>query len=115
MSTISKKEVEKVDKYTYLESENSNIMETPKKISARDKKLKEISSKFGEASSQAANGFMMGALVGGSMGAIIGIWTVIKTRKLIVLPISILTSGAFFGFIMMCGSIIRSDDEDIYM
>lgn len=115
MSPLNKTQAEQVNKYTYLETDDTNLMETPKKVSAREKKLKQISNKFGEASSQAANGFMMGALVGGSMGAIIGIWTVIKTRKLIVLPISIITSGSFFGFIMMCGSIIRSDDENIYL
>lgn len=57
----------------------------------------------------------MGAVVGSAMGAIIGVWTVMKTRKLIVLPISILTSGAFFGFIMMVGSIVRTDTENIYI
>jgi ABC-type transport system involved in multi-copper enzyme maturation permease subunit len=56
----------------------------------------------------------MGAAVGGAMGAMIGIWSALQTKKLILLPISILTSGGFFGFIMMCGSIVRSDTNNIY-
>lgn len=56
----------------------------------------------------------MGALVGGTMGAMIGTWSALQTRRLILLPISIITSGGFFGFMMMCGSIIRTDNENIY-
>lgn len=51
----------------------------------------------------------MGAMVGSTMGAIFGIWTAMKTRKLVVLPISIISSGGFFGFVMMVGSIVRTD------
>jgi len=56
----------------------------------------------------------MGAAVGGAMGSIIGVWSALQTKKLILLPISILTSGGFFGFIMMCGSVVRSDTNKIY-
>jgi len=41
------------DLYAYLEGDNTNIMETPKKISSREKKLMQLSGKFGELGTQA--------------------------------------------------------------
>ncbi|KAL4468865.1 hypothetical protein ABPG72_008792 [Tetrahymena utriculariae] len=102
------------DLYAYLEEDNTNVLETPKKVSSREKKLKILQNQLGQLQSQAQNGFIMGCAVGGMMGAIIGTWAAIKTRKLVVLPLSIVSSGGFFGFMMMCGSIIRTDSENIY-
>ncbi|KAL4431817.1 hypothetical protein ABPG74_015257 [Tetrahymena malaccensis] len=102
------------DLYAYLEGDNTNVLETPKKVSSREKKLKILQNQLGQLQSQAQNGFLMGCAVGGMMGAIIGTWAAIKTRKLVVLPLSIVSSGGFFGFMMMCGSIIRTDSENIY-
>jgi hypothetical protein len=52
----------------------------------------------------------MGGLCGGAFGAIFGIWEAIKSRRLIIIPLSALMSGLSFGFILACGSVIRSDD-----
>jgi len=41
------------DLYAYLEGDDTNIMETPKKISSREKKLIQLSGKFGELGTQA--------------------------------------------------------------
>lgn len=101
----------KVDKdalYRYLEGDDSKVLIVPKNITTREKKVMMISTKFSELSNQAVNGFTMGALVGGAMGSMIGIWTMMKTRKPIVLPISIISTGSFLGFVMMCGSVVRN-------
>jgi len=41
------------DLYAYLEGDDTNIMETPKKVSSREKKLIQLSGKFGELGTQA--------------------------------------------------------------
>ena len=54
-------------------------------------------------------GFIMGSLVGGSFGAFIGLYTAFQTRRLVAIPLSIVVSGAGFGFVLACGSLIRND------
>ena len=55
------------------------------------------------------NGFMMSCMVGGLFGLAIGIYSAFQTKRLIVIPMSILVSGISFGFILGCGAMIRND------
>lgn len=64
---------------------------------------------------QARNGFLMGCLIGGSMGFLVGLPTAIKNRSFLILPASIVISGISFGIFLGCGSIIRSYDLDFYL
>ncbi|EGR34698.1 hypothetical protein IMG5_003600, partial [Ichthyophthirius multifiliis] len=83
-------------------------------LSSRQKKFSLLSGKFGEMRGNAFNGFLVGAAVGSMMGALIGAMAAVQTRRLIYLPVSIITSGGFFGFMMMCGSIVRADSMEEY-
>jgi hypothetical protein len=49
-------------------------------------------------------------MVGGIFGAAVGLYTVFTTRRFLSLPLSIIVSGVSFGFIMGCGSMIRTDE-----
>jgi hypothetical protein len=55
----------------------------------------------------------MGALVGGTFGSIIGLYSAIKQRQLLLFPISALASGVSFGFFMACGTMVRTDEMNV--
>jgi hypothetical protein len=61
------------------------------------------------AKSNMLNGAMMGFMVGGLFGLVVGIYSAIQTRRLIAIPMSVIVSGGSFGFILGCGSVLRSD------
>jgi hypothetical protein len=50
----------------------------------------------------------MGFLVGGLFGFAIGCYSALQTRRFLAIPLSTLVSGCSFGFILGCGSMIRS-------
>jgi hypothetical protein len=52
-------------------------------------------------------GFAIGCLAGLGIGAI----TAIQTRRLLVIPMSMIGSGLFFSCVMAFGSLIRSADH----
>jgi tetrahydromethanopterin S-methyltransferase subunit G len=85
-----------------------NLIEMDKssKFSKKVKKLKEAVS---SAKMNMLNGAMMGFMVGGLFGLVVGLYSAVQTRRLIVIPMSVLVSGGSFGFIMGCGSVLRSD------
>lgn len=53
----------------------------------------------------------MGFLVGSGFGLVSGIWVAWTYGKVSMIPISMLISGGSFGFIMACGSVIRSSNN----
>lgn len=73
------------------------------------KKWNKLKLKMKEAKANALNGFMMGCMIGGLFGGVIGVYTAFYTKRLVSIPISIIISGGSFGFILGCGSMIRSD------
>lgn len=81
-------------------------MDKSSKFSKKVKKLKEAVS---SARMNMLNGAMMGFMVGGLFGLVVGLYSAVQTRRLIVIPMSVLVSGGSFGFIMGCGSVLRSD------
>jgi hypothetical protein len=59
------------------------------------------------------NGAMMGFMVGGLFGFAVGLYSAVQSRRFIVIPISVLVSGCSFGFILGCGSLIRTHSPDM--
>jgi hypothetical protein len=55
------------------------------------------------------NGAMMGFMVGGLFGLVLGIYQAFQTRRFMAIPMSVIVSGGSFGFILGCGSVLRSD------
>jgi len=53
-------------------------------------------------------GFMQGFMVGAVIGGVTGVYAAFKTRRISMLFLSPILSGASFGFIMGVGAIIRS-------
>lgn len=86
----------------------TDLIENPETLTARQKKWKRFTSMAGNAKNNAIQGAMVGAMVGGMFGFLIGVYTAMQTRRLISIPLSVLVSGGTFGFIMGCGSMIRS-------
>jgi len=74
------------------------------------KKLNKIKQKLYEARGNMMQGAMMGFMVGGLFGFAVGCYSAFQTRRLLAIPISTLVSGCSFGFILGCGSMIRTDD-----
>lgn len=85
-----------------------NLIEMDKS-SKFSKKVKKLKESLTGAKVNMLNGAMMGFMVGGLFGLVVGLYSAIQTRRLIVIPMSVLVSGGSFGFIMGCGSVLRSD------
>ena len=85
-----------------------NLIEMDKS-SKFSKKVNKLKLTMDAAKNNMMNGAMMGFMVGGLFGLIIGIWSAVQTRRLAAIPISVLASGGSFGFILGCGSVLRSD------
>jgi hypothetical protein len=79
------------------------------KSSKFNKKINKLKAVMTTAKANMLNGFMMGCMVGGLFGAVVGVYSAIQTRRFIAIPMSILVSGGSFGFILGCGSLIRTD------
>jgi tetrahydromethanopterin S-methyltransferase subunit G len=73
------------------------------------KKVNKLKVAMSNAKVNMLNGAMMGFMVGGLFGLVVGTWSAIQTRRLIMIPMSVIISGGSFGFILGCGSVMRSD------
>jgi len=60
------------------------------------------------AKNNAKQGAMMGFMVGGLFGGAVGLYSAFQTKRFLAIPISIIVSGTSFGFILGCGSLVRS-------
>ena len=105
--------VDEDDPYLKLMHEDDNKLKTPEKESARARKFRLLKGKSREMYANFANGFLIGGLVGGSFGTIIGLYTAVVNRSLLLLPISAVISSVSFGFFLGVGSLIRSDEFDL--
>jgi len=56
---------------------------------------------------------MMGAVVGGTFGALAGTYYAFVTKSFWYIPMSALGSGASFGFMMGIGMVIRNQMDSI--
>ncbi len=79
------------------------------KSSKFSKKVKKFQTALSSAKMNMLNGAMMGFMVGGLFGLVVGVYSAFQTRRFIAIPMSVLVSGGSFGFIMGCGSVLRSD------
>jgi ABC-type lipoprotein release transport system permease subunit len=59
------------------------------------------------------HGALQGFLVGCLAGALIGLVTAIQIKRFIVIPLSMISSGIFFGGVSAFGSIIHSADHKL--
>ncbi len=100
------------DPYSKYMDDEDNTIKTPEKESARSRKFRILKEKATMLYGNAINGFIVGGLVGGSFGLIVGTYTAITHRSLLIIPASTIISGLSFGFFLACGSMIRSDDRD---
>jgi hypothetical protein len=100
------------DPYSKYMDDDDNTIRTPEKESARSRKFRILKEKATMLYGNAINGFIVGGLVGGSFGLIVGTYTAITHRSLLIIPASTIISGLSFGFFLACGSMIRSDDRD---
>lgn len=73
------------------------------------KKVNKFKNKLHDARNNMIQGAIMGFLVGGLFGFAVGCYSAIQTRRFLAIPISTIVSGCSFGFILGCGSMIRSD------
>ena len=78
-------------------------------LTARQKKWKRFVNSGSNSLNNGLQGAMIGGMVGGMFGAVVGLYSVFQTGRFITLPLSIIVSGGTFGFIMGCGSMIRTD------
>ena len=76
------------------------------------KKLNKLKNKMYDARNNMIQGGMMGFMVGGLFGFAVGCYSAFQTRRFMAIPISTLVSGCSFGFILGCGSMIRSAEID---
>jgi len=106
-------QIEEDDPYAKLLHEDDNKLKTPEKESARSRKLRLLKGKSKELYANFSNGFLIGSLVGGSFGTIIGLYTAVVNRSLLLLPLSAIISAASFGFFLGVGSMIRNDEFDL--
>lgn len=90
------------------EKYKQNLIEMDKS-SKFSKKVNKLKASMVAAKSNMLNGAMMGFMVGGLFGLVLGIYSAFQTRRLIAIPMSVLVSGGSFGFILGCGSVLRSD------
>ena len=100
------------DPYSKYMDDDDNTIKTPEKESARSRKFRILKEKATMLYGNAINGFIVGGLVGGSFGLIVGTYTAITHRSLLIIPASTIISGLSFGFFLACGSMIRSDDRN---
>ena len=70
--------------------------------------MRQIFGEAGEFQKLFIQGAMMGAVVGGTFGALAGSYYAFVTRSFWCIPMSALGSGASFGFIMGIGMVIRN-------
>lgn len=111
---MSKKHLqEEDDPYSKLLNEDDNKLKTPERESARVRKMRLLKGKSKEMFANFTNGFLIGALVGGSFGSIIGLYTAVVNRSFLLLPLSAIISSASFGFFLGVGSMIRNDEFDL--
>lgn len=106
-------QLEDDDPYSKLLHEDDNKLKIPEKESARARKLRLLKGKSKEMYANFANGFLIGSLVGGSFGTIIGLYTAVVNRSILLLPLSAIISAASFGFFLGVGSMIRNDEFDM--
>jgi hypothetical protein len=85
-----------------------DIIDNPERLTARQKKWRRFTSSLSNATNGAVQGAMIGGMVGSMFGFVVGVYTAMQTRRLISIPLSMIVSGGTFGFIMGCGSMIRS-------
>jgi hypothetical protein len=96
------------------EKDNQVIRKSGHQTSWFARKMERFSKATGEFWVMGKQGFIMGSMCGGILGAILGTYESIRAKSFLPLPLSVITMAVFFGGIMGVSSLIRSkDDEDL--
>ena len=89
--------------------ENNPNSEKISKPGILQRKMKRMRKAFSDFWVVGKTGFMMGSLVGSIMGFLYGSVAAYQSKTLAVIPISMISSGFFFGCLMTVGAVLRSD------
>lgn len=95
--------------YEFAKGTKSTMGET-KPETSRQRKWRQFKERWGDIKGGMQMSFLMGCMVGGGFGGIVGLYYAISHRSFIIFPVSMITSGLSFGFFLMCGSLVRSND-----
>ena len=100
--------------YASVERAKQEALEAERKPTLLEKKMRRIFGAAGDFQKLFLQGAMMGAVVGGTFGALAGTYYAFVTRSFWYIPMSALGSGASFGFMMGIGMVIRNqmDEKD---
>ena len=98
--------------FSSIERKKQEAIEAERKPTLVERKMRRIFGAAGEFQKLFIQGAMMGAVVGGTFGAIAGTYYAFLTRSFWYIPMSALGSGASFGFMMGIGMVIRNQMED---
>ena len=98
--------------FSSIERKKQEAIEAERKPTLIEKKMRRIFGAAGEFQKLFLQGAMMGAVVGGTFGALAGTYYAFVTRSFWYIPMSALGSGASFGFMMGIGMVIRNQMDD---
>jgi len=104
---ISTEELIKLD----LKNEPKENTSKPGFIQRKSKRIKKAFSGFLVVGK---TGLLIGGIVGCSMGFLYGCVAAYQSKTLIVIPLSMATSGFFFASLMSIGAILRNEDMSFY-
>lgn len=88
---------------------NKNDYKKPNWFKRKGRKIKKIFSEFWVLGK---TGFLMGSFVGLTMGFLGGCMAAYQTKSLLVIPVSMIGSGFFFGSLMGIGACLRTSSEE---
>lgn len=99
------------ERFLQEESNNKNLIANDR-MSKFSRKFQRFKDQVSMKKTYFIYGGMQGFAIGLLSGFGIGIISAIQSRRLIVIPISMIGSGLFFSCVMAFGSLIRSADHD---
>ena len=104
-------DLDKMWDFSGKERIQKEIEEAKREPTLMERKIKRIFGGVGSAGMMFQQGFKLGATVGGIFGGIVGLFYAISSRQFLILPMSMIGTGASFGFFMGIGMVLRTQME----